>query len=146
MDRNGPTAVRAAAEAIVLSVAVIAPLAMVRAALPAAGFSAAQAAEGAKVASARCAVCHGESFGGGDHGPALKGPGFWANWQGKPARGLYSRIISTMPLDDAGSLSEAETLALTAYIARLNGAGDGADVVLPDALNDLSLPAGNKQP
>jgi len=134
---------RTASGAAMLGLAVIVPLAMARAALPSAGFSAAQAATGAAVATERCAVCHGDALVGGEHAPALKGAAFWANWQGKPARALYSRIISTMPLDDPGSLSPEQTIALTAYIARLNGARDGADVVLPDTLNGLSLAAGN---
>jgi alcohol dehydrogenase (cytochrome c) len=124
---------------IMLGIAAFLPAVIVRAGLPGASFSAEQATQGVDTYAARCAVCHGAELQGGDHAPALRGSGFLANWQGQPARKLYSRIISTMPLDDAGSLSESETLALTAMIARRNGASDGPAHATASDLNMVAL-------
>jgi mono/diheme cytochrome c family protein len=123
----------------ILGVALLGPAALAWAQLPPAAFAPAQAAAGETVYAARCAVCHGATLTGGDHGPALSGAGFWAGWQGKPARALYSRVISTMPYDDPGSLSEADTIALTALIARSNGAPDGPAVAAASSLDTVAL-------
>ena len=74
---------------------------------------------GAATFADKCSGCHG-SDANGAHGPALRGEQFWSQWEGKPLRKLYSRIISTMPQDDAGTLSEEETLGLVAFLTRLN--------------------------
>lgn len=80
---------------------------------------------------ARCGICHGANAEGGDHGPILHDPDFWAQWAGGPARKLYSRIISTMPADDPGSMPPAEVTQIVDYLSRLNtGTGIGA---APDA-------------
>lgn len=72
--------------------------------------------------AAKCAVCHGDAMTGGDHAPALKGEVFWSDWKGQPARRLYSRILSTMPMDDPGSLTGPEAMMLVRHIAAANGA------------------------
>jgi mono/diheme cytochrome c family protein len=85
-------------------------------------YTAAQAKSGQVVYRAKCALCHGETLAGGaNESPALKGAAFTSHWSGKPLRALYSRIISTMPITDPGSLSEKETLDLLAYILQGNG-------------------------
>ena len=43
-----------------------------------------------------------------------------AQWEGKPLRSLYSRILMTMPGNDPGSLTPVEVLALVSYIANEN--------------------------
>ncbi len=106
------------------------------------GFSLTQAKRGEAVYAAQCAVCHGADLMGGDHAPALAGAGFWDAWKGKPARGLYSRIISTMPMAAPGSLSPMETLDLLALIGRDNGSGEGAELTDPDELEGKVLAGG----
>jgi alcohol dehydrogenase (cytochrome c) len=76
---------------------------------------------GATVFADHCTVCHGAAMTGGDHGPPLKGEGFWGHWHGQSARALYRRILSTMPASDPGSLTSEEAMALVAHIARENG-------------------------
>ncbi len=89
----------------------------------------------------RCALCHGEQMVGGDHAPALKGPEFWSHWEGRPARELYSRIISTMPLDEPGSLSEQETLGVVDFIVRSNtGSAAVGSAPNANALSAITLP------
>jgi glucose dehydrogenase len=85
-------------------------------------YTAAQAKSGEGVYHAKCALCHGDNLtGGANESPALKGDQFISHWQGKPVRALYSRIITTMPLTDPGSLNEKDVLELVAYILKGNG-------------------------
>jgi len=67
-----------------------------------------------------CAACHGDDLAGSDHAPGLKDDLFREAWQGKPARQLYSRIISTMPLTDPGSLEPKTVLDVTTFILAAN--------------------------
>jgi hypothetical protein len=61
--------------------------------------------------------CHSQT----GFGPPLRGGAFWSSWDGKPARALYSTIISSMPPDDPGSLNEKNVIDTVAYIFRMNG-------------------------
>jgi mono/diheme cytochrome c family protein len=101
----------------------------------------AQAAEGKTQFATRCASCHGSELGGGQHAPALTGPGFREHWDGKTARSVYSRIISTMPQDNPGSLSETEALTIALYVFAVNGIAVG-DQPIPNAaaLNGITIP------
>lgn len=94
-------------------------------------------AQGNAAFKAHCAVCHGDNLEGGDHAPPLAGPVFMENWGGKPQRQLYSRIISTMPLDDPGSLSSADALAITLAVLDHNGIRSKASSA--DDLNALTI-------
>ena len=71
--------------------------------------------------AAHCANCHGPHLQGGMHASALVGPVFEQNWAGKRARLLYSRIISTMPQNDPGTLTVQQALAITLYVFAANG-------------------------
>lgn len=124
----------------VIAMAAFIPAIATGADLPQAGFAQDQAAQAQPVYAEKCALCHGDALQGGDHGPALKGAGFWTAWQGQPARKLYSRIISTMPYNDPGTLTPDETLAITALIARTNGAADGPSHAAASELDAIALP------
>ena len=104
-----------------------------------------QAVLGKGLYATRCASCHGPNLEGGRLAPALSGPAFQANWDGKPARALYSRIISTMPLSDPGSLPPAEVLDIALYVFAVNGVSLGTQPV-PDAatLNNIKVDMGHK--
>jgi len=104
-------------------------------------YTAAQAKAGQVVYRAKCGLCHGETLAGGENeSPGLKGEGFISHWRGKPLRALYSRIISTMPITDPGSLSEKETLDLVAYILQGNGFPSGKDrATSAKALNETQF-------
>ena len=103
-------------------------------------FSKDQVERGGKVFQDKCASCHSAQLEGGDHGPPLNDDAFWQEWNGKPARALYSRIISTMPPDDAGSLAEKDAIELLAYFAAMNGAEPGTKSLdRADELNNISL-------
>jgi len=78
-----------------------------------------QIAAGFALYKERCVLCHSENLAGGA-GPALKGEDFVGQWEGKPLRSLYSRILMTMPGNDPGSLTPAQVLTLVSYIANEN--------------------------
>jgi mono/diheme cytochrome c family protein len=91
----------------------------------------------------KCAACHGVEPSGGEHAPPLAGADFWSKWEGQPARALYSRIISTMPMEAPGTLSETETIALVDYFVRLNTGTEAlASVKAANELNAITMPAG----
>jgi mono/diheme cytochrome c family protein len=99
-----------------------------------------QADRGHALFDARCQSCHGAALEGGTLAPALRGSEFLAPFLRKPLRRIYSRIISTMPPDDAGSLSETETLALVAFVLRSNGYPAGSvTLARADDLNSIDV-------
>ena len=83
-------------------------------------FTAAQANAATALYQEQCGDCHSMNLTGGT-GPALTGDAFWASWNGKTARNLYSRILTSMPQGNPGGLTEKEVLYLMAYILRGNG-------------------------
>jgi cytochrome c5 len=101
-------------------------------------YSKPQAKLGEGIYTEKCVKCHAMS--GASMGPPLKGDAFWTEWDGKPARALYSRIISTMPSDDPGSLEEKEVINLVSYLLQLNDLPAGAtDIQSPDEWNKIPL-------
>jgi mono/diheme cytochrome c family protein len=100
-----------------------------------------QAAQGKAAYAVHCTACHGSELEGGLHAPALLGPAFRSHWDGKPARAVYSRIISTMPQDSPGSLSEREALTIALYVFAVNGIPTGEQpIASPAALNSVTIP------
>lgn len=98
-------------------------------------------APGAADYGAHCGNCHGDRLQGGVHATPLTGPVFEQNWAGKRARLLYSRIISTMPQNDPGSLTVAQALSITLYVFAANGIHfAGHTISSPDDLNALTIP------
>jgi glucose dehydrogenase/mono/diheme cytochrome c family protein len=96
---------------------------------------------------AHCARCHGAELQGDEHAPPLRGDEFRLHWDGKTARNVYSRIISTMPLDDPGSLSEPVALRIALYCLTMNGAQLGQrSIGSAAALNDIKLELSAKSP
>jgi len=110
-------------------------------------YSSEQADRGQAVFDAKCQSCHGAEFEGGTLAPALKGSEFLTPFQGKPLRRIYSRILSTMPPDDVGSLAENETLDLVALVLRANGYPAGAQPLAhADELDAIVVaPPGDKR-
>ena len=80
-----------------------------------------QATSGKTLYGNACSSCHQETLGGDTMSPALAGDEFLSNWQNKNLRALYSRIISTMPASDPGSLTEKGVLDIVAYLLEANG-------------------------
>jgi hypothetical protein len=73
-------------------------------------------------------------------GPSLKGDDFLATWENKTVRALYSRILTTMPSDDPGTVPEADLLDLIAYWIRANGFPPGTSALeSPNDLNAIKI-------
>jgi mono/diheme cytochrome c family protein len=83
-------------------------------------FTAEQATQGKALFDNKCALCHGAELGGAEMAPPLAGGVFLGNWAGQTAGDLFTRIKSTMPANDPGSLSSAEAAQAVAYILSYN--------------------------
>jgi len=84
-------------------------------------FTDAQAQAGQAVYNRTCASCHeagGETI-------RLIGASFTDVWRTRTTRDLYTRIKTTMPFSNPGSLSDADAASVTAYILKGNGAAAG---------------------
>jgi len=101
-------------------------------------YTTAQANSGKEVYGRKCASCH--DSGADAMATALVGSEFVAQWENKPVRALYSRIISTMPSNDPGSLSEADTLAIVTYLLERNAFPAGGKAIeRADELNSITF-------
>jgi S-disulfanyl-L-cysteine oxidoreductase SoxD len=89
-------------------------------------FTADQAAKGKVLYDAKCATCHGADLTGQEMAPALSGGLFLGNWSGQAAGDLFTRIHTTMPANDPGSLNNAETAQILSYILSFNKFPAGA--------------------
>ena len=128
--------------AIPLGLAVLGAAAWAQGDTPADGTGFAGQVEAARaVYATRCASCHGGDLAGGQFAGALKGPQFLGKWGGVPVAGLYAYIHSAMPPGNAGSLPDAEYLALAALILHENGGASPAALASsPEALAAITLP------
>ena len=98
-------------------------------------YSDAQATRGAALYTQRCATCHGGTLGGVEAAPPLTGPVFMGTWDGVPLGDLAERIRVSMPQDNPGSLSRAQTAELIAYILQVGKFPSGGN----DLPNDAAL-------
>ena len=57
---------------------------------------------------------------GAEMAPPLAGGAFLGNWSGLPVSDLSTRIHTTMPANDPGSLSSQEVSLVIAYILSFN--------------------------
>src|SRR5262249_38823790 len=83
-------------------------------------FTADQAAQGKTLFENKCATCHGADLNGGEMAPPLTGGMFLSNWNGQSLGDLFTRIHTTMPQNDPGSLNNAEVTQVVAYILSVN--------------------------
>ena len=89
-------------------------------------FSADQAAQGKALYENKCVSCHGAELNGGEMAPPLSGGMFVSNWSGQSLDDLFTRIHTTMPQNDPGSLNNAEVTQILAYILSYNQFPAGA--------------------
>jgi len=104
-------------------------------------FTADQATQGKTVFDGKCAMCHGAELSGGEMAPALAGASFVANWTGQSLGDLFTRIHTTMPANDPGSLNNAEAAQVLAYILSFNQFPAGATPLPTDeaALGQIAI-------
>jgi mono/diheme cytochrome c family protein len=97
-------------------------------------FTAEQATQGKVLFDTKCAICHGAEMNGAEMAPALAGGAFIVNWSGSPVAELASRIHTTMPANDPGSLSNQEVALVVAYILSFNQFPAGTTVLPSDEM------------
>ena len=104
-------------------------------------FTADQATQGKALFETKCAICHGAELNGGEMAPPLAGAGFVANWQGTSVGDLFTRIHTTMPANDPGSMNNAETALILSYILSFNQFPAGATPLPSDeaALGQIGI-------
>ena len=104
-------------------------------------FTSDQAAQGKTVFEAKCVTCHGAEMTGGEMAPALAGQMFVSNWSGQSLGDLFTRIHTTMPANDPGSLNNAEVAQVVAYILSFNQVPAGATPLPSDeaALGQIAI-------
>ena len=106
-------------------------------------FTADQAAQGKGLFEAKCAICHGAELNGAEMAPPLAGGVFLGNWTGQSVGDLFTRIHTTMPGNDPGSLNNAETAQVLSYILSYNKFPAGAAPLPTDdaALGAIAITA-----
>jgi PQQ-dependent dehydrogenase (methanol/ethanol family) len=87
----------------------------------AAGQAPGRAAAGRAAYQANCVSCHRADLGGRNEAPPLAGANFMNVWRTRSTRDLVTRIATTMPPDDAGSIDEATAADIAAFILEANG-------------------------
>jgi mono/diheme cytochrome c family protein len=92
---------------------------------PASYYTAAQAAQGARLYAVNCSRCHGVDL-LGTSAPPLVGPKFRRRW---PIRTLYRFTSRQMPADRRGSLTPAAYSAILAFLLQRNGHPAGAEAL-----------------
>src|SRR5215510_7071701 len=98
---------------------------------PAGVYTAAQAQAGQAAYAQNCAGCHGADFRGSGDAPAVAGPDFAAKWGSRAVNDLFTFLVQSMPPASPGSLGEAGTLDVTAYLLQINGAPAGQQPLTP---------------
>jgi cytochrome c len=82
-------------------------------------YTEAQAKRGEKLYDNLCSLCHGNPP-TGTTGPPLVGDDFLANFGGMTLGDLFSKISKTMPSDDPGTLTPAQTADVLAFVLSQN--------------------------
>jgi mono/diheme cytochrome c family protein len=95
-------------------------------------FTEAQATRGAAVYKATCARCHGDALAGKDDAAPLSGKEFMASYNGSPLSGMFTKIRTSMPDDEPGTLKPEETADVVAYILQFNKFPAGTDELPAD--------------
>jgi mono/diheme cytochrome c family protein len=103
-------------------------------------YSAAQAQRGQQLYAAQCVACHGAKLEGAI-GPMLAGKDFVTHWGGKSLTELVQKIQKTMPLQSPGSLNEAQSIDLTAYMLQESGYPVGQADLAAATLATTTFPA-----
>lgn len=100
-----------------------------------------QVARGAPAFAEHCALCHGAEMAGGAGSPALIGPEFMFNWNGKSVGELLVYVKASMPPGQPGSLTDQQYADVVAGMLKTNGfpAGQAELAPAPDASKDVSI-------
>jgi S-disulfanyl-L-cysteine oxidoreductase SoxD len=88
-------------------------------------YTAEQARRGLEVYANECASCHGSDLTGGESAPPLAGAGFLSNWTTLTVGDLFERTRLSMPENNPGKLSRAQSADVVAYLLSANRFPDG---------------------
>ncbi len=66
--------------------------------------------------------------------PPLAGANFMNTWRNRPTSDLFTRIKTSMPITDPGSLNDEDVANLVAFILLSNGATPGTQALKPDTI------------
>jgi mono/diheme cytochrome c family protein len=88
-------------------------------------YTEAQAAEGATLYKAACAMCHGDNMMGTFEVPSLTGR-FVAHWSNGSVGALFDYVSNAMPQMAPGSLAPEDNAKIVAYLLKANGMPAGA--------------------
>jgi alcohol dehydrogenase (cytochrome c) len=97
-------------------------------------FTEAQAQAGQALFNGRCATCHGAA----GEAAQLSGASFANLWTARTTQDLFSRIKTTMPLGNPGSLSDDAVSSIVAYVLQSNGSAAGSVAFTPTTAVPIS--------
>src|SRR5437667_7669350 len=103
-------------------------------------YTAAQAQAGQTAYRQNCAGCHLSDFRGSGDAPAVAGPDFTAKWGPRAVNELFTYLVQSMPPANPGSLGEAGTLEVTAYLLQINGAPVGRQPLTATVSTPINAP------
>jgi S-disulfanyl-L-cysteine oxidoreductase SoxD len=89
-----------------------------------------QSARGEAIYTKACGPCHDDR----SLAPLLQGEPFANNWSDKTVATLFTKILSTMPLQDPGTLTDQQSVDLVAYLLKLNHFSPGQEALPKDAV------------
>lgn len=104
-------------------------------------FSEAQAKRGEALYGEQCAACHGQDLAGGEMAPGVVGADFYSGWMDLTLGDLSDRIRISMPQNNPGSLSQAQTADVLAFMLSRSSYPSGADELASQAeyLNAIKI-------
>jgi mono/diheme cytochrome c family protein len=103
-------------------------------------YSAEQADRGKTVFQSTCTTCHNFDLkGNSGRGPALVGDQVMANWETENLSTLFSRLKTTMPRNNPGSLSDDVYVDLLAYVLQANAYPAGSEPLKTTSLADVQF-------
>ncbi|MBZ5642819.1 MAG: PQQ-binding-like beta-propeller repeat protein [Acidobacteriia bacterium] len=97
-------------------------------------FTAQQAADGRVLYQSTCVACHLANMKGSFEALPLAGANFINTWRNRSTRDLVTKIRTSMPLSNPGSLSDQEAVNLAAFILQSNGATPGAQALTAETM------------
>jgi alcohol dehydrogenase (cytochrome c) len=102
-----------------------------------------QAARGKAAYPVGCASCHGANLDDGESAPPLKGVTFRQRWGRQSVEAIFTYIGAKMPPARPGSLGDAATAALVAYLLQENALQPGSKELPADpvALRAMLFPS-----
>jgi mono/diheme cytochrome c family protein len=101
-------------------------------------YFAAQAERGKALFQETCTTCHNFDLkGNSGRGPALVGDPFMENWETESLNALYTKMKTTMPRNNPGTLTEESYLNLLAFILQTNGYPEGTTELSTAVLGDI---------